>query len=40
MFLQRTIAKEIYKCEAPAFIDKAIRSEIHMFKEILSQTDK
>ena len=39
-FLQRNIAKEIYKCEAPAFIDKAIRSEIHMFKEILSQTDK
>ena len=39
-FLQRTIAKEIYKCAAPAFINKAMRSEIHIIKEILSQPDK
>ena len=39
-FLQRTIVKEIYKCEAPTFIDKAMRSEINIIKEILSQPDK
>ena len=39
-FLQRTIAKEIYKCEAPAFIDRAMRSEINIFKKILSKPDK
>jgi len=39
-FLQRTIAKEIYKCEAPVFIEKSMRSEINIIKEILSQPDK
>ena len=40
MLLQRTIAKGIYKYEAPAFIDKAMQSEVHIIKEILSQPDK
>ena len=39
-FLQRTIAEEIYKREAPAFINKSLRSEINIIMEILSQLDK
>ena len=39
-FFQRTIAKEIYKCEAQAFIDTAMRSEIKIIKETLADPAK
>ena len=35
-FLQRTIAKQIYKCEASSYIDNAMKSETWIIREILS----
>ena len=39
-FIQRKICKEIYDCKERAFIDKNMRSEIKIMKEVLSNPNK
>ena len=39
-FLMKRIAKETYKCTHKAFIDKAMRTELRIMKDILVNHDK
>ena len=39
-FLLRKVAKETYKCQHRAFIDKSLRAELNIMKDILSNPTK